>query len=190
MKNYNAKWYYEQKMTTKPYDSVEKPPKFNASQRSFVIKMMREFAEMREAMQRELCALQGIKNNCTQATVKEIRTAYPMLDEIYSLRQQQAVIRKQYLEEFDLVKEFQCLGKYLGQLGAVARELPPFKKYIVRIFSSGKMYVYNPDKPSHFYESTFTGNAANLSRIKKTLYHLHDMEASEPVLSNLNWTKQ
>jgi len=171
MRHYNAQWYIAEKM---------KETNFNAAQKSIIAKHLREYADFKESLQRELCALTAYRFNVTPEIIREIRESFPIVDEVHNIRKQMQAIRKQYKEHFMIAKEFSCLGKYLHQIAKNHDNIfiDPKKKYIVRIFTTGEVYIFNPDKPSQFYESTFIMNANNLRKIKKSLLHLSSIEAN------------
>jgi len=174
-------WYFEKKM---------KQMNFDAATAAQIKKHLREYGEFRESLQREICALRALSLNSPEDVIKAIRSAYPYTNEIHHIRKQMEQIRMVYKNEFSIVKEFQCLGEYL--INVVAMPQTTFaidrkKKYIVRIFADGFTAVFNPDKPSQFFESTFIANTNNLRKIKKSLIHLSQMEESSPILQNIKF---
>jgi len=183
MKNYNAEWFIEQNPMTKH---------FNAVQRSIVKKMLQEFSELREQIQRERCALAAYAQGSNPTQVKAIREALIPSKEIYSLRAQAAMVRQEYREEFTIVREFQCVGKYLNRVvesSSLNNKVEDSKTYVIRIFENGTIQAFNKDKPSEFYNSLFIGNTLNLFSIKKSLIHLKKLEESEPIETNLKLKK-
>jgi len=175
-------WYFAEKMR-KNFSNL------NAAQISQVKKHLREYAEIREAMQRELCALQAYAAGANGKTLFNIRNAHIPDRTIINLKKQLAFFRELYKKEFCIVKEFQCYGKFLHHIctDVQVHKLNENERYIVRIFETGETQIFRPDKPSQFYNSLFTGNAENLPKIKKSLCHIHNMEVSSPVISKLKW---
>jgi len=181
MKNLNEKWYYEEKMI-KTLSS-----KFSAVQKSEIIKHLRLYSEIREAIQRELCALQAYKHGLTGGQLYDVRNAFIPSNEFHNLRREQARIRQLYKQEFSILREFEARGKFIQHICSQVdiHKIDSNEVYVVRIFETGETHVYKRDKPSIFYQSTFDGNAQNLSKIKRSLCHIHNMEASSPIISKL-----
>jgi len=183
MKNYNAEWFIEQNPMTKH---------FNAVQISIMKKMLREYSEFRNQIQREHCALSAYAQGANEHTVKAIRTALIPSSTVYSLRQQAAEMRENYRKEFTIVREFQCTGKYLDRIiedKQLSKKVEDHKVYTIRIFENGTVCAFNKDKPSEFYNSLFVGNTLNLFSIKKSLIHLKKLEESNPIAINLTLKK-
>jgi len=195
MKNYNAQWYYAEKMMRKPSESEIELPKFNAIQKAFIIKHLREFSIIREAMQREVCSLSAYKMNCDVETISLIRNSFLPNDEIYNIRRQLSELRELAKNSQDIVKEIRCLGSYIHHVisddGHQNKNKFDNKRfYVIRIYGDGFAEVRNPDKISEFITGTYIMNTENLKQLKKSIVHIKSFKPMSEPIARLKWKNE